>query len=412
MNGEEMILRISKRGGAGFALALALALALTVSVATGSSLAATQHWASASQVPYGSSQSFSGEATGAFWIQWYLDGAFAEIDCTTFSTSGTVENPAGGGSATIGSEPFELGNCALVTGSHCAVEGGSIAFAPMSKVINESGEDQIRSTGNVSTSLNLVGAKCGLAGSRTISAAISANVAVNDPGEFEIISADFSIGGKPAEMYGRFALKTPSGDDLALSSTASPGAPRWYLDSADWNPVTVGETSPYASKGPLSFDMKSELFGTGFELACSGSANGVTGSLSNPTGGGAGIATAAATLGECTVPITGKNTYCLVQAFTSIGLAGAATEVAGTPVVEFSPPEGSGIATFVIAPVSGKKCSFAGTYAINGKLIASSEGDGYFDLSGNELKLNEQPATASGRFALESEGGKTLRLQP
>ncbi|HTR76172.1 MAG TPA: hypothetical protein VMH33_13035 [Solirubrobacterales bacterium] len=394
---------------------VALALAVGVFAAAGSASAATQHWAGASQVPYGASQSFTVQTVPdeeEFQIIWEPGGARVEIACRTLSGAGTVGNSAGGTTGTIESGLLELGGCQM-GGSRCAIENGSISLPAMSQVTEKAGADQIWNTGSP-TELNIVeawpGSKCALARSWPVSAPLSATAVAGRPGVYEMPSDEFRIIGEPATISGIFTLKAPSGEHLVLSSEASPGAPHWYLGSAAWNTLAAGGSTAYLSNGPMSFGLKGEVYGAHFELSCSGAANGVSGSLSNPTGGGAGTASATATFGECAILNTGKS-ICLVQTpFSSTELAGVAIE---SGAIEFSPAVGTTIATFTVTNGGGtKKCNLAGTYTLSGKLIAGSEGDGYFDLSGGELRLDGEPMTASGRLALETSKGKSLRLQP
>ena len=411
-----------KRAGLRAGLAITAALALCAFASVGSASAATQHWGGATQVPYGSSQPYSGKATQNIRFKWEFSGVYSEIDCGSVSIPGHVENPAGGGAGTIKSESkawlgFQVGDCQIRPQPNCSIQDETIHFSPMQEVANESGKDLIRNKGNYSSEfgemeiITTPGATkdCALKAHYTIVGRISASASEGSPGEYEIKNNELTISGEPFVMNGRFALSAPSGEKLALSSGASPNAPHWYLGSAAWNTLSTGGSSAYSSNGAMSLDLDSEIFGVPLHVSCEGAGNEIAGSLANPSGGGAGTTTASVTLGECSIP-DWKKIGCTVQSpLQSAELSGVATEVGKnhTPAIRFSPAKGS-----VIAYLSIEGCVFEGIYEVEGKLIASSVGDGYFNLSAEELAVFGEPATANGSFALASEAGESLRLQP
>lgn len=402
---------------------LAAALAFAALAAAGSASAATQHWAGASQVPYGSTQSFSSEAWAETSLTWELGGAQVGMACASPATSGNVENPSGGGSGAIDEATFALENCWFTGSNHnnCAVKGGSISFGSVqAAAYEESGEYGLvysPKSGNF-PNLEIVaigGNKCNLAASYPLTGYFKAREASEPNGHFEIQPKDtnLKLASYPLTVNTAFILMAPSEEPLVLSSTASPGAPHWYLGDAAWNTFTSGEATTFASNGEMSIDLKGPIYGSSVELSCSGGENGISGSVLNPTGGGAGTATASATFGNCSIPNTGKM-ICLVQTpFTSNELEAVATESGGTPAAEFAPVEGKPIATITVKNGGGsQKCNIAGTWTMTGTLIASSEGDGYFDFSDSDIQVNGNSMTTSGRVALETKAGKTLRLQP
>ncbi len=411
--------RTFKRAGLGLGLAMTAALALCVFASVGTAAAATQHWAGASQVPYGSSQEFSGEATGGFLVKWaYGGGGEVKIECNSLSTSGTVENPAGDGVATLESDSFQLGNCLLVNKPFdCAIEGDSISLSPMSgEAVEESGEDLIAYGGDAYGELNIVKRptkSCFFEGSYPIRAQITAASVQETPGEYVIDDNSLLIGGRSAQMSGRYDLSTPSEEALVLSSEASPGTPHWYLGSDEWSTLTAGESGAFSTNDGMSFELDSEVWGASLEFTCDSGETDIEGSLENPSGGGAGTAGADASFGGCVMP--GKlGEKCEVLPFESGELSGIATEVGGSPAVELAPAEGSEIATFTIVTKEGasKECVLAGEYHLRGALIATSGEDGHFDLSGDELTLQGIfPASAGGGFVLEDGAAQTLRIQ-
>src|SRR5436190_5535156 len=101
-----MTYRAGRRRRAASALAVAICLIVCAFAAAGSASAATQHWAGASQVSFGSSQAFTAESPGAFKIHWEDGSVAVDLGCSGTSTSGTVENPSGGGKGTIASSAY------------------------------------------------------------------------------------------------------------------------------------------------------------------------------------------------------------------------------------------------------------------------------------------------------------------
>ncbi len=408
-----------KRAGLKVGLAVTAALALCAFASAGSAAAETQHWAGSSQVPYGASQEFSGEATGSFKIDWHS----TTIYCGSMSTSGAAENPADGGSGTLESESLQLGNCFFAggIGSRCAIEGDSITLALQqdNQAIEESGEDVIAYAIRSSHSdLHIVqvqgGWSCGLTGTYWIGGRITASPAAESPGEYVFDSDEFEIIGLPASINGRFGLSTPSEEALVISSDASPGAPHWYLGSAEWSTLAAGESSAFSANDGMSFDLSANIAGANVEFSCDSGATEIEGSLENPSGGGAGAAGASAGFGDCVIA-GALGERCEVPAFESNELSGAATEVGGAPAVEFTGAEGNAIASFSIVEKEGapKKCPVKGNgFILNGTLIADSGEDGHFDLSSEGLTLNGiYPASAGGGFVLEDEAAQTLRIQ-
>ena len=118
----------------------------------------------------------------------------------------------------------------------------------------------------------------------------------------------------------------------------------------------------------MSFDLNANIAGALFEISCDNSATDIEGSLENPSGGGAGTASAGASFGDCA--IAGKlGERCEVPAFESNELSGVATEAGEAPAVEFTPAEGSEIAPVSIAKKEGAKCPVIGNFSLEGALL-------------------------------------------
>ena len=407
--------RISKRFITRLCPAILAALALCAFAAVGSAAAATQHWASADQLPYGGSQSFTGHATSeVFEMQWRLSGIKVDFACETQSVSGTARNPAAGGDGTLSADSFELGGC-VNNAPGCELENHSMSFVPLQgNAYTESGEDRIEfkpAAGTVAAYATLRSSPesvCLLSGSYVIKGSFSASAVAGNPGEYVIDGGGLGQSGFSVSLNGRFALSTPSEEALALSSDGSPNGAHWYLGSTEWTTLPTGESIAYEGNGPMSFGIDVKIAGTGVKITCDGSSNGVAGSLENPAGGGAGTATAAFTFGECEQPISG----CVIQSPAhSVELSGVATEVGEAPAVELSPVEGTTVVVFAFENSEGSSCPLRGSVTAKGKLIATSEGDGHFNLAASELRVGKQKAITSGSFALESEAGESLRLQ-
>lgn len=416
---RNVLLRLTRVGGL-----VVVLIALGSIAAAASASAATQHWASSTQLSFGSATEVSGSAgaAGRFRLKFDLAGMEGEVACTSMSSSGSVENPSTGGSGTLVSEAFELSNCELAGIPACKIQNGKVPFEAMNgHVYAEGGSDRIEykpASGSTVAVLNFAsrtGQYCGLAPQQIKGEGFTARAIAARPGEYEVRPEDvhLSLLEEPVSMSGEFALsQTSSGKKMVLSSAASPGSPHWYLNSAAWSALSAGKATSYSSYGQMTFDLQSEVGGVSFEMSCSGTSNSISGSLENPSGGGAGTASATLDLGGCTLLLPWKG-LCVLHQPLQWNLSGVSTEVGTTPAVEFPLPEGSKHLTFTIESSAGKTCPVAGTFPLGGTLIAKSEGEGHFALSSRELwAFFEEEATASGRFALQNAAGESLRLQP
>lgn len=410
-----MTSRSLRRGGAGLAMAAAVAFVAFAFVAVASAAAATQHWAGVAHVPSGSPQSFSSEADGYILIHWNLSGALVSIECESVSSSGSVENPAGAGTGTMSAESFSFGNCILPFQPHCALKNGSFSFeAVKSTVEAESGEDLIRFSPAGGGTFSYVEIEsnfgsCVLAKSYPLRGYFSARESSGGHYLIEPSSTHLTLASNPLTVESKFSLLTPSAQRLVLSSSHSAGAPEWYYDSSEWTNLAAGEAQSFASSGSMSVSFDSHSFGAVLEIDCVGSGNSFAGSLQNPSGGGAATSSGVLTLGQCSTPnFAGKCT--VKAAAVSNELSGNAIESGGAGSLELTASGGS-IITIVVEAVAGKKCNIARSYLVKGTLIAHSEGNGSFDLSGSGITINGETTSAAGSARLETQAGELLRLQ-
>lgn len=402
-----------------------IAFAFSAFVGAATASAATQHWAGTKQpaapfVPYGTQQQISGQLNGFAVLKWGPSGSAKEISCTTTpSSAGTAENPAGGAAGVFHSEALILGGCQLVGRPECEIAGGSLSLSPLSVAAVESGENVIKTSG-AQTSFTIQSQKnavCPFPIARTykMEGQLSARENAGNTGNFTINEyasiSKLRVDGAIATLSAGLILKTPAGQPLVESSTTTPGVPHWYIGDSEWSTFKLGQTVGYKTSGAASMTMKSSIGGGSVEFVCGGTGTGLSGSLENPSGGGAGSTKAQVTLVNCTINVVG---CVLPNSIVSKPLAGSATEVGGVPTVDFAPSEGTGLFGFSILQDAGsaKECPVKGSYTISGKLRAASVGDGNFELSGNEEKLGVAKLSTSGHLALETEAGEAVRLQP
>jgi hypothetical protein len=396
-------------------LSLAMAsVAVMAAASSASAVAATQHWASSTQVPYGASQSFSGKAESNLSLNWKVAGVNVQMSCGSVTTSGTAENPSGGGAGTLAVPSIKLGNCTVGQPTNCAIQENSITVEGKPSTATVAGSDELKYGRSPSLgTMELVGSGCGLAGSYVVEGEIGAIARPSEPGtyEFSKASSQLTIAGGSLTIQGYLGLSTSAGEALVLSSSASPGAPHWYRGSSAWSNLSTGKSSTFASNGALSFALSTKVFGTRIELSCSGTSNSVSGSVENPVGG-AGTASASFSFAGCTLPKLEAKGCLLQQPWNWAPVSGAATEVGGKPALEFQ-LSGASAPAFHLTSAEGKSCAYAGEYPVEGELIASSDGDGIFHLSaGKSLSLFGEAASVTGTFALQRENTESLRLQP
>jgi hypothetical protein len=418
---RNVLFRLTRLGG----LVIAL-IAIGAVAAAGSASAATQHWASSTQLPFGNSTEVTGTlATGSILaMDFDLAGAEIEVSCKSLSSTSSTENPSTGAAGTLTSKGFELSGCEMVGLPACMIQSGSIPFAAMNGYayagVGGDWIDYSPVSGSTVATLNLVsrtGKHCPIASPQYFKGeGFSVRAMAANPGEYGILPQDvhLSVREEPVSMWGDFELaQTSSGKAMVLSSATSPAPPHWYLGSAAWNNISAGKATTYSSYGPMSFDLQSETYGIPFEMSCTGTSNSIGGSLENPSGGGAGTASATLNLGGCTLPVAWWKERCVLHQPLQWNLSGVATEAGTTPALEFPLPEGSKHLTFTLESGEGKVCPIHGTFPLEGRLLAKSEGDGHFGLSSSELwAFEEEEATVSGQFALQNAAGESLRLQP
>lgn len=410
-----MIPRTPKRARLKFGLAVAATLALSALAVAGSAAAATQHWASAHQVPSATPAEFTGKATGWSVFRWEPGGADIEFECNSLSTTGTVENPVGRKAGNLDAGAFSFGGCSVNTVEGCVIQGESIDLAPMSaQATTASGKDLITYKPVGSSYYGIFdleaapGMKCALSASYPIRGQLSAAAIAGAAGEYELKPSELTIAGAPVHLSGRYSLTTPTKEALVLSSSASAGTPRWYLGSAKWTNLSTGTSTTFSTpSGSMSFDLESELYGIPVEVSCTGVANSLAGSLKNPTGGGAGTASAEMSLNGCSVSTSPYEFGCTVETPIQLkGLTGLDVEVAGSPALELAGAGGK-FGNLIL-----QECILAGTYALSGQLIPISLGD-HFEFTGKDnFFLGGEWAGVTGEFELATEPGRILRIQP
>jgi hypothetical protein len=397
-------------------LALTICLALGAFAAVGSAAAATQHWASATsavKISPGTEQSFTGVNNTSVQMEWSPSGVHTIMSCGKLSTSGTASNSKTEGD--LSSTSLGLSECSIST-PHCAFKGGSIPFQTLTGYArNEGGERRLvlkPQSGTTMAVLQLQGAggECAWGSSLTMSGYIEAIQVAGHPGVYEIPETPSHLTiGTAVKMLTEFSLSA-SGQSLQLSSEGSEG-PYWYFGQGEWSLIKAGEQTNYWNSNPVPLTLSAKV-GL-FETKISGCEGLFNGKVENPVGGGAGTATAGLTpgfLGGCSINVT----HCYVEGAPTNLLSGVATEIGGVPAVEWSPSSGTTVLSFELGSVGGK-CPLISSSPLNvkGKLITTSQGNGQFSLTGSELKVGSQNATlSSGEFGLETEFGKSLRLQP
>lgn len=401
-----------------FALSLTvIAAAITAFAAVGSAAAATQHWATATpatQIAEGSNQSFTGKNQGSVQLNWKYAGTTVVLNCSQMSTAGTASNPAGGGSGILSGTSLELAGCTVNLPS-CKVVNGAIPFESLKGYARiEAGDERVRFEPSTGTTMALVkfansnGESCPLGSSIAMTGYFEAISVPSQAGQYRVSGTSHLKLGSEVEMLAEMSLTATSGKQLALSSAGSPGVPHWYLGGSAWTALPAGESASYSSGAvPLTLNTKIGLA----KVEISGCQGLNAGSVENPAGGGAGTASSTYTPGwmsACQINVAS----CGIESAESIELSGKATEVGLVPAVEWSPKSGSAVMVFRLRKTGSEPCALGSSITVTGKLIATSKGDGRFNLAASELKVGTQTATASGEFSLETQLGKSLRLQP
>ena len=399
-----------------------LALVLSGFATAASASAAIQHWAGTSQpappaVPTGTQQEFTAERMTTFELNWHISGAVVKFGCNYISASGKAENPTGGGAGIVQSGSLALTGCEVSSSpAKCEIEGGTIPLPPLATTGVEAGKDLISTTGGQTFVKinNRPGQSCAVVGNHSLWGPVALAQRPNAPGyyDFGTTGSNLRLDGYSVVPSGEIKLNTPSGKLLTVSSIPTPGVPHWFLGSQEWTPFSSGLAVNYKTGGSASVTINSTIAGAQVEFTCSAAGTGLSGSLENPKGAGAGTTSAQLKLVNCVVQKPGPSKCTVPATITSNPLTGVATEVSGVPTVQYSPVEGSVLLTFVIQKVPGAKCAVEGTSNLTGKIRASSVGDGVFELAGFEQKMGVNAATTTGHSLLESEAGEALRLQP
>lgn len=379
----------------------AVALAVGAVAAVGPAAAATQHWASASEVPFGNSQSFTGTG-GGYQMKVTFSGIEAEIECNSLATSGTAENPAGGGAGTLSGVSYALTGCTTSV-NNCQLKGNSIQFNTLKGTLREeSGRNRLRLepiAGTEIAHLNFE-PRCPLGSVWYLTGYLEAG---QYEGFYSLSDENMSLGGDKISTQGEFSLSA-GGHPLAASSSGSPGKPRWYL-SPKWTALPTATSTAIIDQDAFPFSLSTTVAGAPVTVTCGGG-NFVAGSVENPAGGGAGTMNGLFTFESCGV----TNKGCYSMSGQSQGeLPGVATEVGGVPAVEWAFPTRTSLVVFHM----NSGCSLGSTMTVTGKLIATYKGHGEYSLANSKLEVGKQAATVASNFVLETEvGAQLLGLQP
>lgn len=384
------------------------------------------HWAGGSRpaayfVSYGTQQLFTAENLTDYQLAWTESGASERIACTHLNTSGSVENPTGGGAGVIQSASLGLSGCTVTTlPERCEVEKGTIPLGPFSSIGHEAGRDVISTTGAPTTFIinAKAGQHCALTGNYYIQGQL---VAVEDAGgegyyDIKAQGKGLSVGGFPgATFVGTIVLKTPEGSTVTESSTTTPGVPHWFIGHSKWTVFSPDQTVHYRTARSASVSISGELVGGKVEIGCGGAGTGLAGTVGNrPEGGWGEMYAEQLTLTNCVVKKPGPGKCTVSPTLTSTSLEATPWEEPnGTPMVELRPWLATEpLITVTLHKDGSAKCFPEGTYNLTGYWQADSLGDGSFELSGYEQKFGFNKGVTSGRLFLESEAGEPLRLQP
>jgi hypothetical protein len=391
---------------------IVVALSVTAFVGTGLATAATQHWASATppqEITPGSTQPFTAATLGSIHITWHRASGSVTMVCNKAAGSGNLQNPVGGGAATLWGASLEFQECA-VNVAGCQLIHKSIPLKPLTGYAI--GENVVLepASGAVMSVLEF-NSGCTLGTSVTMTGDIEGLAAPTKPGKFQVSesSSHLSVGGQKVGVETELSLAAPSGTPLMLVIDGSPGVSHWYLAGSEWIKLSSGESMSYSSSGPVPLVIKTKIAGANVEISgCEGIA---AGSLENPVGGGAGTVSLVLTpewAGGCHTNVKS----CAVESTEGRKVSGHATEVGVVPAVEWS-STGTTVMVFHLSNAAGyTECTLGSSITVTGKLIAASQGNGRYSLALSELKVGAQNATVSGEFGLETQLGKPVRLQP
>lgn len=400
-------------------------------------------------LPWGVSESAGAESIAGLNLRYdSTSGPAVGVDCSTLSVTGRIENPGAGKAGT------------LVNSFNSAV-GPTGAFQECQlvefgeKSIVEGLECTIPKTATFESTPGVLTDEASPAGGLKLTAYL--NFPVSCPSGYAF-TYKFTLSGIGEELWSgqeMFSAKATKLEGYAgpVNGTTTTGQASFGLGLADSHgPVTVGQLAyeaPESTSGNHwyrggAFRNMSEglrtLLGAGAPTTLSGGAaslnlefnssgvnivvtcnsGGVTGSVENPAGGGAGVANLTVGFTGCTVA-SPSGIGCIINggAFTTKALPGTVKSASESwPIVKLG-TEGSEIASFTMSGCSVGALNHI--YRVKGPLFvqaqmkaAKTTGSWLIPIALNRnttgfLTINGQSASASGELTVEA-GGEVVTM--
>jgi hypothetical protein len=234
--------------------------------------------------------------------------------------------------------------------------------------------------------------------------------------------------------------KSASSNPTAIVTAEYPGPYHWYTcqkvqegagiyeDAAcskeaetigdmvyEWTKLKEGSVTNVTTKNTTSVNLKFIVAGTTYVIGCSSESG--SGTVTNPSGGGAGILSGESSLLTLTgCALTSPKLECTVKGGTisSSALSGSTSALEEKPAVALkSTTEGGSLFVFTLEGSCGV---LGGTYQIGGTLKgfvnnATSSLD-FTKAGGSELKFGGQTTWLEGSIGIEMAGGGKLKLKP
>jgi hypothetical protein len=397
--------------------------AISLSVANaGSASAAMTHWAVPSagtgKVEAGLPVQVVGAAASNYQLQFSYGGI--RIDCGSISSEATAENPIGGGAGTLSGMSLVLKSCSVVapaSGVGCIVKNGELPFNQLTGLASEkAGTSTIKYSTGGSYYAEMVLEKCSLAGTYKIGGAVSAREQSPSSGLYEFNEEESELtmqGGYPVDLIGLYQANTKAGQEFY--SSGQYGTQYWFAGGEGTSNLAEGSPTGFHSS-EMQFTLAGSVAGIALEIGCSGGSNGLAGTVENPAGGGAGVASGAITFSNCSLAPSTLASRCKItgsageSTFNSNALSGNAASSALT----LAPTAGTTLAQFKFTQLpGGKPCPLGGASTpLAGSIIATAAAKSYLLSGSYNLTLSEKPATIAGLLPLQTAKGDRLRLVP
>jgi hypothetical protein len=383
-------------------------------------------------VPYGQTLEVSGSSNAGLNLHATGSGVPLWVTCSTLAVNGKIENPSKGASGRLfNSAGGSLGpsgefhNCELIEWGEQAAYNGTECFVPknipaelsvgtLENNLKGEPELKIQTTFEFTTEcpvLRLRGQwKFTISGTGTpvskgqFSFPSETNVLKGPAG-----TASYGIG----IAHGAAPISVA---EMSYEQPYSTSGHLWYRGGTELNltegPLTLIKAgSPAGITGSAALNIESMQAGLLMAIACQG---GVTGSIENPSGGGAGVASVGLSLTECAVQKpAGMKCSIVGGGFTTNAMPGVVNPSEGFPPMTLNPSLGQ-IAQFEIHGCTYGALNHA--YTLNGKMVVQPQmmATGTPGVWSIPLKLNEavktqlhlfgQPASASGTLAPRTSG--------